>query len=264
MSAPSPHLSAFTLDALDLNGLEAEEAARAREHVASCERCRGELEAGQAARAHFQENVLARSLPGIQERARTPAWRGPWMTRIAIPALAAAAALVLITRARDIPREQSLPPGSEEPPPALGMKGTAGLQVFASHGDQVFPVHDGSQLAPGDRIRFVVTPAGLHYVLIASVDGAGHTTIYHPYGGTRSSALGDAPRIEIPGSIVLDSTPGPERIHALFSRTPLEADQVTEALREVGARGHDAIRNQRTLAIPAEAQASLVFEKVAR
>ena len=264
MSAPSTHLSALTLDALALDALGAEEAARAREHVASCERCRGELEAGRAARAHFQENVFARSLPRVQERARKPAWRGPWLSRIAIPALAAAVALMLIVRARDVPGERPSSLEIEGAPSSLGIKGAAGLQVFASRADRVFPVHDGSRLAPGDRIRFVVRPAGLHYLLIASVDGSGNTTVYHPYGGTRSGALGDGPRVEIPGSIVLDAAPGPERIYALFSRAPIEAEQVAEALRDVGARGHDAIRNQRTVAIPTATQASVVFEKVIR
>jgi hypothetical protein len=264
MSAPSTHLSALTLDALALGGLAAEEAARAREHLASCQRCQGELEAGRAARVHFQENVFARSLPRVQERARTPAWRRSWVAGIAIPALATAVALVLIVRARDVPGERASSPDSEGSAPALGIKGAAVLQVFASREARVFPVHDGSRLAPGDRIRFVVSPAGLHYLLIASVDGSGNTTVYHPYGGTRSGAVDDGPRVEIPGSIVLDAAPGPERIYALFSRAPIDADQVTAVLRDVGARGPGAIRQQRTVAIPTAAQDSVVFEKVVR
>jgi hypothetical protein len=132
--------------------------------------------------------------------------------------------------------------------------------VFANRNGETFPVHDGTTLAAGDRIRFVVAPDGARYLLVASVDGAGTASIYYPYGGTQSGPT-EGERSELPGSIVLDAARGPERLYAIFSDEPIAADLVTERLRVIGAAGIDAIRRTRSLDVPARAQASLVFEK---
>jgi hypothetical protein len=104
-------------------------------------------------------------------------------------------------------------------------------------------------------------PGGMRYLLIASLDGRGQATIYHPYGGAESSAVTDPIRLEVPGSIVLDDAPGPERIYALFSRTPIPARDVTASLAAVFARGAPAIRSELRLDLAAEEQASVFFEK---
>ena len=67
---------------------------------------------------------------------------------------------------------------------------------------------------------------------------------------------------ELPGSIVLDGTLGPERVYALWSREPIAAVPVVAALRAIGARGEPAIRNQRILDVRADTQASILIEKV--
>jgi hypothetical protein len=85
-------------------------------------------------------------------------------------------------------------------------------------------------LLPGDALRFVVQPGGLPYLLIVSRDGAGHLTVYYPFGGSRSAELKSEGRNELPGSVELDATPGEERLFALFSRRPLEAARVTSRL----------------------------------
>ncbi len=54
MSTSENHLSALALDAFDLGVLRGEDEARAKQHLAACERCRGELAAARAARAHFE------------------------------------------------------------------------------------------------------------------------------------------------------------------------------------------------------------------
>src|SRR6185295_9274444 len=93
---------------------------------------------------------------GLGDRAR-------W-SRLLVPALAAAvAAVVAICVLR--PRGAWLAePGGEPELAELAIKGSAGWQVFANRDDQVFAVHDGARLAPGDRIRFAVNPAGARYL----------------------------------------------------------------------------------------------------
>ncbi len=235
------HLSALALDALALGT----ETAGARDHLVTCARCRGDYEAAAALREHFTVSVLARTQP---RRSRI-VW--PWL---AIPAFAAAiGVLFVIARPRPVTR-----PASD-----LAIKGDAAWQVFANRDGQTFAIHDGVQLEPGDRIRFAVTPDGARYLLVASIDGGGAVSIYFPYGGSQSEALEAGERVELPGSIVLDAAPGPERMFALFSDQPIEAAAGAEQLRSIAVDGADAIRQVHAIAVAnLRAQASLVFEKL--
>jgi hypothetical protein len=142
--------------------------------------------------------------------------------------------------------------------PSVAIKGGPSLRVFARHNGRVAVVRPRSALHAGDEIRFAVEPAGLRYLLVASVDGAGKATIYFPYGGAVSQPVGGA--TELPGSIVLDDAPGPERVFALLSEQPLVAADVTGALVDLGRRGPDAIRAASRLPVAAT-QLSLLFEK---
>lgn len=240
------HLSAFTLDALAVGALGGDDEARTREHLAACSRCRADLDAAAALREQFEQGVLARTLPTIRER-RSPHSRWRWLL---VPALTAAALLFLVIRPRT---------ASDD----LSIKGDAAWQVYANRDGQTFKVKDGARLDAGDRIRFVVTPNKAHYVLIASLDGAGAATIYYPYGGTESEWIDDA-RKELPGSIVLDAAPGPERVFALFSDRPIPADAVIQQLRTIGTGGAEAIRGTHHLDLATRSQLSLVVEKGSR
>jgi len=235
------HLSALTLDALALGALDRDREAEVQAHLASCTACRGAHDAAAALREHFTLRVLPR---GLQAR-RRPRW--VWL---AVPALAAVLLAVLWPH----PAQPELSD--------LGVKGTASWQVFANRSGHTFAVHDGTELAAGDRIRFIVVPGGARYLLVASVDGRGAVTIYYPYEGSQSAPI-NGERFELTGSIVLDAAPGPERIYALLSDEPITADAVRTPLRQVAGGGAVAIRGTYSLPVPVRAQISLVFEKVA-
>jgi hypothetical protein len=243
------HPSSFTLDALALGALPPAEEGSIRDHLASCARCRDDAEAGRQAQERFAVRVLPATLPAIEALGprRRAAW--PWL---AIPALAAVITLLLILGRGD--RR-----ATEEPD--VRIKGAASLELYANRQGRVVRVRDGDPLAPGDRLRFVVYPDDQPYLLIASIDGAGKTSVYFPYHGPASDRIEQSPRIEIPDSIVLDDAPGPERIYAFFTSQPLAADVVIGRLAAVGAGGADAIRRQVRLDVPGEEQATVVFEK---
>ena len=98
--------------------------------------------------------------------------------------------------------------------------------------------------------------------MIVSVDGRGAANLYVSRDGRRSAEIpGAGPRAELPGSIVLDASPGPERVFALFSRAPLGWPDAERALVALGHSGAAALRQEQALAVPAEAQASVLFEK---
>jgi len=148
----SPHLSTFALDALALDALAPPEREAAEAHLAACERCRADRDAGAAARAHFTVVVLPRTVPRPRRRW---AWFG-------VPALAAAVILCVVM--------WHAPAATESP--VLGVKGGPALQIFVAHEDSVFALQDGETLAAGDRLRFVAEPNGARYLLVASIDGA--------------------------------------------------------------------------------------------
>jgi hypothetical protein len=241
------HLSSWAIDRISLGHEPSVEVAA---HVASCERCRADQERARAARTRFLSQVLPRTLPAI-ERQRRPRW----LIRLGmvLAPLAVAGVLLVVWSRQHQPRD---PLGGDR------IKGTAALQMYAQQGEHVVAVRDGTRLAPGDRVRFVVEPAGMRYLLIASIDAAGAATVYVPYGGAQSMTLEAAPRVELPGSIVLDAALGPERVFALFSAEPLAADTVVQALAAIGGRGPSAIRGAHRLDVAAREQATVVFEKV--
>ncbi len=125
----------------------------------------------------------------------------------------------------------------------------------------MFAPRSGEALAPGDLVRFVVEPRGHRYLLVASIDGAGKVSVYHPFQGTVSAPLGADARVELPGSIVLDRAPGPERIFALLSEVALSATAVRESLKGVEAGGPERIRQTVELPLPGTEQDSFLFEK---
>jgi hypothetical protein len=239
------HLSPMTLDALDLGCLDALSAEAARQHLGGCERCAAEAADLRASRRQFEASIFARTLPAL-ERRRTARRRWPWLL---VPALAAVPLLAVFA----LPR----------PEPEVIAKGGPFCEVFARRGTRVFAVTDGSALAPGDEIRFVVHPAGRRHVLVASLDAASAATIYAPFGASQSLELDPrADRAELPGSVRLDGTPGPERIYCLFSGDKIESKPVLSWLREVGAGGGAAVRNPPLPALPGVVAVSALVEKV--
>jgi hypothetical protein len=245
MTAPDRHLPSMTLDALTMGVLAGDEAARAQAHLQGCAHCREELEGVQAAHDRFRREVFPRTLPQLEAR-RAPKRAWTWLFA---PVLAGAAALLFLAVRPHPPAE-----------PELGIKGGPTLTLFARRGESVFAVGPGVRLHGGDQLRFRMTGSGnLPYVIIGSIDSAGTASIYYPFGGSQSAKL-DGPVTDLPGSVILDATPGPERIFAVVSKTPLRASDLTGQLAQI--KGDAAIRQQRTLHLPKDAaQVSVVLEK---
>jgi hypothetical protein len=265
MSAPSEqrarHVSSFHLEALRLGVASPEERAWVSSHQASCARCAALAETLDGYRQEFARGAQPRR-PLVAVSAPAPApvpvlgrikrW---WMAGAVLAPLAAAAAWIAVDRTA----LTTSPPGE----PDILEKGGPSLGIVARRGSRVFPVRSGERVRPGDQIRFVLKGVNYPYGLIASVDGAGKPNIYVPYEGSASARLTPGDRLEMEGSIVLDTRLGPERIFALFSREPLAADAVREALATIGGKGEAAIRGTSALQVAADAQSSVLLEKVA-
>lgn len=245
---PSRHPSALALHEYQLALLPPREAEAVGRHLSSCDLCRTDAANLANDQRRFEREVFPQTREVIVER-RSP--RRYW--RRLLPALgvaaAAAAAWLLIA-----PVERQ---------PDLMTKGDTTLSIFVARDAGPTTVDGKTRLHPGDRIRFVLRPAGQRYAVIASLDGAGRTTVYHPYGGKESAELASGPRVEIPGSIVLDESPGPERIFAVLAARPFATTVVVEALQKLAGKGPTALRETNVLPLPVKSstQQSILFEK---
>ena len=252
-SPPARHPSALALHQYHLCALPTPDAERVAQHLSQCDLCRADLGNLATDQRRFEREVFPQTQEAVvllrlrRGRSLRARWRLS-LSSLGLVAAAAAAWLFLIGPAR-------LPVGDD----VLRAKGDAALAIFAARGDTVLPVGDGkTRLRQGDRIRFVLWPAGMRYAVIASLDGAGHITVYHPFGGGESAPLPPQARVEIPGSITLDDSPGPERVFAVMAAHPFLTATVVDALQKLAG---GTVRSAAALPIQGARQQSILFEK---
>ena len=242
------HVSSFRLEALRLGAAAPGELDAVERHLAVCARCRSSADALEASHRQFVD-VWGRTRGALRDRARArPPERRRWSpARLSLLALAPALAAVLILV---VVRPRRHEGGEFASEPVLRSKGEAGLLVVARRGERVFPA-DSEPLRAGDRIRFVLEGVEYPFVMIASVDGNGRANLYVPYEGAESIPVpaheAGAQEVALDGSIVLDRSPGLERVFALFSRRPLSAAPVRAALAAIAVGGAPAIRSSERL-----------------
>jgi hypothetical protein len=243
------HLTPIDLDRLTLEGLAPDERQRLESHLRACESCATSRDVHQRARERFATEIFPKTREAVLRRTSGRRSVLRWLL-VMTPVVATAA--FLLTQS----------PNAETPPGIYGIKGTVAVQAYARRQDAVFRVTDGTSLMPGDGLRLVVEAAPAPFLIVGSIDGAGNPNIYHPFDGERSVSVIQNSRFELPGSIILDAAPGPERLFVVFSNVPLESSTVREALRALANRGLQAIRETHELELPDVMQGSLLFEKV--
>jgi hypothetical protein len=182
-----------------------------------------------------------------------PATRRAWLALAAAAVADAATVMLVRAHARTHPRAFS-----------TQSKGDVDLLVFARKSGHIEMLDRFNRgVRPGDDVRFVLTgtPEGQGYVLVASVDGAGKPNVYFPFDGDKSAPLPGPGRWEVPGSIELDDTLGPERVFAFFSPRQLDAGEVKTALADLGSRGPNAVRDAQTVDLAGTTQRSFLMMK---
>jgi hypothetical protein len=268
--ATSRHVSTFHLEAIRLGGMTRPAEDQATRHLVACARCRRLAAEWEASLREFADGPLVRTRASLRGRAGR-ARRAPRKVMGWAAALTAGAALASLIAVWCGPASHR-GVASDSGEPTVSVKGGLDFVIAAQRGDHVFHA-DAQPLRAGDRIRFVLDGVSSSYLMVGSVDGAGHANIYVPYEGAESVLVGSRPpasaHLEIEGSIVLDRAPGPERVFALVSQRPLAVGPVRSALLAVGAAGPAAIRETRALGLPPELvaaagtliQRSVIFEK---
>jgi hypothetical protein len=220
------HLSSETIDLLLMAALAGDKESEARAHLDGCPVCQKRWAELNEDKLRFEQFVFPRTVGRLEERLNSPSLadrlRAGWKALIPAMGLAAAASVAFAVFVGGRSK------GADEA--YVGIKGGASFEVVAYRPESgQFPVKAGTVLKARDKIRFVVNGAGAKYVLIASRDGAGGFSVYHPFGAAQSGAI-EPGRVELPGSIELDEVVGLERLVAVFSDAPVQADAVKAAM----------------------------------
>ncbi|MCU1278147.1 MAG: hypothetical protein JWM53_1693, partial [bacterium] len=167
-------------------------------HVATCAECAARL-------ADFRREQL-QAAPLLDELRLRPARVVPLPRRrwiVAVPIFAAAALVLFLF----VPRLRTLP--SER---AKGGAAALVLDVVVRHADgTVEALAPGKRVRAGDAVRFVVSTARPGHLVILGLDAAGKVSVYVADGGQAHPIVRGA-RQAMPGSIILDDTPGAERL----------------------------------------------------
>lgn len=224
------HLSSETIDLLLLSALSASEANEAKSHIDGCSFCKQRWVELNEDSQKFKQFVFARTLPQVEARvaATQQTLFERFKLQFVLPALGLATAAALAVTFAAGPGTQT------EDDIYVGIKGhEPAFEVFAQRAaGSSFAVKPGTPLQPKDKIRFVVSPGQAKYVLVASVDGKGAFSVYHPFGAQASQKLeGRVPRkVELASTVELDDTTGPEKLVVVLSDAPVSADAVKAAV----------------------------------
>lgn len=187
-----------------LQRIAAGEATSAEAHLEGCASCQARVARYREASAAF----LRQQPPGLflrKLRRRQKPWRS-WLPL----ALCGALGLAIVV----------LPRGGGE----IRDKGSSPLSVVYRRGNaEPRPVAPEHRLKPGDALRFSYAspePGAQGYLAILDVDAAGKVTAFYPYDGKQAAPL--TGQGFLPGSVVLDSTQGPEWLIGVFAAKPFE------------------------------------------
>jgi hypothetical protein len=211
------------VDALVTRGLAPRRHSALREHLRGCDECRSYYEeARRVEDALYPAAALSvAALDRICELVVVPPRRRrvwPWAL---LPALAASAALVLLL----VPRagDEELATRGADVAPARGVA----LQAFGID-DSGVPrrLHDGDELAQGTRVQLAYSNGGWGFGAVVGVDSEWRVHTYHESAALLAGAA-DEP---FGGAWRIVTHPGPLRLYAVFSDTPLDDEALAAAV----------------------------------
>jgi hypothetical protein len=182
----------------------------AQKHLATCERCRGEVRLLQRRADEVRQSA---GFLGVRAKLRAEASakksrssKGRWL----IGGFAAVACTLLLV-ARTIQPEDRL-------------KGAAGLWVMSTT-----TMAAVSELAPKQRAILQVNPAGHPFALVGALDESGRAELLWPQGSSQSGRVEGAR----PLAPQFEATPGATRLYAFFSNAPIQWSEAKAALESV-------------------------------
>jgi hypothetical protein len=215
-------------------------------HLAGCAACRAdadELDGIVAAIARAPELPELDLVAGVRARAALPRPRTSLRWVVAVPALAAAAALLVLVRplagqmgAGPVMRGVVARGGAT---PAEAWVGAwVGVRLFGGAGGVTRAVPAGGTLPAKDGLLVAYDnggPSPAAYLMVFLVDARRHVYWLYPALGADGA---DAPGlpihpgvgVELPDEIRHDLSPGPLRVFSVFSHRPLRVREVERAV----------------------------------
>jgi len=199
------------------------------QHLDGCEVCKARLARMEKEGEDFRRFVLPATLDAVVEAnsgSRIP-WKSWFM--VAVPAMAAAAALVIAVR--------PAPKPTEPPEDYVGEKGGMGITVYTTGERGPTTVPDGGKVNPAAALRFSVRPGAAKpcHLWLVSVDEAGQVSRVYPTQGDKGAQI--TQKTPLPGGAVLDGKTGLERLYAICSPEPIAYGQVESAVRASSSSG---------------------------
>ncbi len=201
------------------------------------------LAAARGDEERFQHGVVPRTLDAVVERAAG-------RPRLLRPALAAAVAAAVVVVA--LVTNQPGPGGAPDPVSQretltedyIGVRGGPAVDLRLHREGQILRWTRGDALRGGDALRLIPHGHGYGWILVFAVDAAGESQVVVPWDGVRSLRL-DADGAPLPGSLVLDETPGREALLVFFSSAALDAADARALVRANpgGAAGSRSLRD---------------------
>ena len=220
-------------------------------HAAGCARCTARLD--DFRRAHDEAQPL---LDAIRARGAdgggsvVPLKRRVWLSAM-LPLVAAAAILLLF-----LPRLLEPSPGEREKG-----SGALALDVVVRHADgHVEALAPDGRVHAGEAIRFLVTTPRAGHLVILGLDAAGKVSVYVA-DGDDAHPVARGQKQPMPGSIVLDATPGAERLVALECEARFPVATAVDAGRRSLERAAKDPRHAGALDLPGCQEAALTMDK---
>lgn len=232
-------ISDWLLERYALDELPADKAAEIARRVESDPALAARL---QALKDSDREVLAQYPAPQMAERIgrraaspRRPAWQRPAL--FAAPALAVAAALILVVRAPGDLAPTDLAPAVATGEPQIDrVKGlTPHLLAFRMHEGQSERVDEAQPLSAGEVVQLHYVAAGRAFGAIVSIDGGGAVTLHWPERPSRPAQLEPKGQISLPHAFELDAAPGFERFFLVTAPEPISAALVVEAARTLAA-----------------------------
>jgi hypothetical protein len=218
---PEGCLSDLLIDRWHAGELDEVTLRSAEQHLSDCARC-----ARRAADLSAYARAVRDLLPPLVRRTeeRTARTERPRSARrgfaVSIAYACAVLACALVWWNHDDAPEQD----------GVRAKGTPDFHYFVKRGTQVLQQGELRALTPGDRLRFVVQPAGYGFVVLLSRDPAGQVSVYHGEDEQATALAPGRPRVALPEAIELDGQLGEEHLYGVFCRKPVPLEPLRREL----------------------------------
>jgi hypothetical protein len=205
----------------------------------------------------FFSSVYPATLPAVTsavERPARPAWLNVFW--FGVPAAIAATVALALALTLNPSRRPEHPPDDY-----IGTKGEPlVLTSFVGEPGGAIAVADGSKVPANAALRFKVASSHPCRLWIISRDQLGQVSRLFPADGDSGAEITGT--IVLPGGAQLDGQPGPERIFAVCSTTPMSFASL-DRLAQADRRGAEAVRVDTLLSGLPEGttQTTLLLEK---